>query len=92
MTTLHRPELVGATVNRSRVVTELFLCALVGVAPAHPLRGDISQIASLSVFPDEVSLDADHSFHRLLVTGVTADGCVLPALATPAPPGHSRTT
>ena len=64
---------VGSAMNRSRVASVLF-CALLAHGTAQLSRGDVRHIVSLGVFPSDIVLDADHPFHRLLVTGVTADG------------------
>ena len=47
----------------------------VDIAGRASLVGEmVPCLSSLSVFPAEITLDSNHPFHGLLVTGVTVDG------------------
>ncbi len=66
--------LVASAISRVCGLSRALLCTCLVWLAVEPARGDVSPLSSLTVVPAEIALDADHPFHRLLVTGLTKDG------------------
>ena len=60
--------------NQLLGASERLLCGLLILLAGESCWGNVPCLSSLSVLPAEITLDSNHPFHGLLVTGVTVDG------------------